>query len=88
MRVLGVGSSAMAQFSKDDEGKDVVVGDEKVGMIQEVEGSMAHVNPDAGVSDRIRASLDWGDGHQDTYPLKDEMVDTITDDEVRLRDQM
>ncbi len=88
MRVLVIGSSAMAQFSKDDEGKDVVMGDEKVGMIQEVEGSMAHVNPDAGVSDRIRASLDWGDGNQDTYPLQDEMVDTITDDEVRLRSQM
>jgi len=78
----------MAQFSEDDEGKSVVMGDEKVGMVQKVEGGMAHVNPDAGVSDRIKASLDWGEADEDTYPLREQMVDTITDDEVRLRTQM
>ena len=78
----------MAQFSEDDEGKPVVMGDEKVGMVQKVEGDTAHVDPDAGVTDRIKASLDWGEADGDTYPLHGEMVDTITDDEVRLRTQM
>jgi hypothetical protein len=78
----------MAQFSDSDEGKPVVMGDEKVGMIQEVRGDKAHVNPDAGITDKIKASLDWGDSDEDTYPLDGSRVDAITDDEVRLRSEM
>jgi hypothetical protein len=78
----------MAQFSEDDQGKSVVMGGEKVGMIQRVEGGKAYVDPDPNLTDRVKATLDWGDMDEDTYPLQDDMVDTITDDEVRLRSQM
>ena len=78
----------MAQFSDDDQGKDVVMGDEKVGMIQRVEGGTAFVDPDPGITDKIKSTLDWGDMDEDTYPLQADKVDTITDDEVRLRSQM
>ena len=78
----------MAQFSDDDQGKAVVMGDEKVGMIQRVEGGRAYVDPDPGITDKIKSTLDWGDMDEDTYPLSDDRVDTITDDEVRLRSQM
>lgn len=78
----------MAQFSEDDQGKAVVMGDEKVGMIQRVEGGRAYVDPDPGITDQVKATLDWGDMDEDTYPLQDDRVDTITDDEVRLRSQM
>jgi len=78
----------MAQFSDSDEGKPVVMGDEKVGMVQEVRGNTAHVNPDAGITDKIKASLDWGDSDEDTYPLDESRVDAITDDEVRLRSDL
>lgn len=78
----------MAQFSEDDQGKSVVMGDQKVGMIQRVEAGRAYVEPDPGVTDQVKATLDWGDTDEDTYPVQDDMVDTITDDEVRLRSQM
>lgn len=75
----------MARFSEDDEGKSVVMGDEKVGMVTSVEHGTAYVDPDPGITDRIKATLDWGDRDEDTYPLQEDAVDTITDDEVRLR---
>ena len=78
----------MAQFSDSDEGKSVMMGDEKVGMITQVEHGTAYVDPDAGITDRIKASLDWGDRDEDTYPLEESRVDSITDDEVRLRSNM
>ncbi|NHN60945.1 MULTISPECIES: PRC-barrel domain containing protein [Halorussus] len=78
----------MAQFSEDDEGKDVVMGDDKVGTVQEVRGDTAYVNPDAGITDKIKASLDWGDDDEDTYPLEADQVDAVTDDEVRLRSDL
>lgn len=79
---------AMAQFSDADEGKPVMMGDEKVGMITKVERGTAHVDPDAGITDKIKATLDWGDQDEDTYPLQEQAVDTITDDEVRLRSNL
>ncbi|WP_137286510.1 PRC-barrel domain containing protein [Halorussus salinisoli] len=78
----------MAQFSESDEGKPVVMGDEKVGMVSEVKGGTAHVDPDPGITDKIKATLDWGDHDEDTYPLQENRVDAITDDEVRLRSDL
>lgn len=78
----------MARFSDDDQGKAVVMGDEKVGMIERVEGGTAYVDPDPGITDKIKSTLDWGDMDEDSYPLSDDKVDTITDDEVRLRGRM
>lgn len=75
----------MPELSESDEGKAVVVGDEKVGLIQRVERGTAYVDPDPSITDRIKTTLDWGDSDEDTYPLREEQVDTVTDDEVRLR---
>jgi hypothetical protein len=78
----------MAQFSDSDEGKPVVMGEEKVGMVAAVEHGTAHVDPDPGLTDKIKAKLDWGDRDDDTYPLQEERVDAVTDDEVRLRSDL
>lgn len=75
-------------FTETDEGKPVVMGDEKVGMITRVEHGTAHVDPDPGITDKIKSTLDWGDRDEDTYPLQEERVETITDDEVRLESRM
>ncbi|WP_135824827.1 PRC-barrel domain containing protein [Halorussus ruber] len=75
----------MAQFSEDDEGKSVVVDGDEVGIVSEVEHGTAYVEPDPGITDKIKAKLDWGDRDEDTYPLQEQAVDTVTDDEIRLR---
>lgn len=73
-------------LTEDDEGKRVVTTDgEEIGMIAEVRAGQAYVDPDPGMFDAIKAKLNWGDADEDTYPLEEEHVAEVTDDEVRLR---
>ncbi|WP_135534193.1 PRC-barrel domain containing protein [Halostella pelagica] len=75
-----------SNITDDDEGKSVVNADgETVGMVTEVRGGTAHVDPDPGVTDKIKSKLGWGDTNEDTYPLQEANVDAVTDDEIRLR---
>lgn len=78
----------MAEFSEDDEGKSVVANGEEVGIVAEVEHGTAYVDPDPGITDKIKAKLDWGERDDDTYPLQEQAVDSITDDEIRLRSNL
>lgn len=76
---------AMTQLTEDDEGKRVVTMDgDEVGMIAEVSGGQAYVDPDPGLLDAIKAKLDWGDAAGDTYPLVEDDIEEVTDDEVRI----
>lgn len=73
-------------ITDDDEGKSVVNADgETVGMVTEVSGGTAHVDPDPGIADKIKSKLGWGDTTEDTYPLQEANVDAVTDDEIRLK---
>lgn len=74
-----------AQFTDDEEGKRVVNenGDE-IGVVESVEGDMAHVEPDPGMTDTIKSKLGWGDADEETYALEADHVEEITDDEIRL----
>ncbi|WP_266077530.1 PRC-barrel domain containing protein [Haladaptatus caseinilyticus] len=76
---------AATQITDDDEGKKVVDqnGDE-VGIVSDVQHGTAHVNPNPGLTDKLKSKLGWGDADEDTYPLQDEMVQSVTDDEIRL----
>jgi hypothetical protein len=70
----------------DDEGKGVVNADgDRVGLVKEVSGGTAHIDPDPGVTDKIKSKLGWGDMDEDTYPLQEANIDAVTDDEVRLK---
>ncbi|KDE59475.1 hypothetical protein EL22_21735 [Halostagnicola sp. A56] len=74
-----------AQFTDDDVGKSVVNenGDE-VGIVADVEHGTAHVKPDAGITDTIKAKLGWQDTDEEMFPLQEEAVARVSDDEVRL----
>lgn len=73
-------------FTDDDEGKRVVNSNgEEIGIVQSVEGGMVHVDPDPGMADSIKSKLGWGDSDEDTYALDEDNVESISDDEVRLR---
>lgn len=70
-----------------DEGKKVVnTRGENVGRVVEVEHGVAFVDPDPDIGDTIMSKLGWGDRHdEDTYRLKDEHIEAVTDDEIRVR---
>jgi hypothetical protein len=74
------------QFTDEDVGKSVVNGDgDEVGIISAVEHGTAYVDPDPGITTKITTALGWEDiDDEDGYPLQEEAVATVTDDEVRL----
>ncbi|EFW90284.1 hypothetical protein ZOD2009_19543 [Haladaptatus paucihalophilus DX253] len=75
----------VTEITDDDEGKKVVdeSGDE-VGIVADVQHGTAHVDPNPGVTDKVKSKLGWGDRDEDTYPLQEEMVSSVTDDEIRV----
>ncbi|WP_265111456.1 hypothetical protein [Halosolutus halophilus] len=77
------------QFTDDDIGKTVVnEHGEDVGIIADVEHGTAHVEPDPGITDTIKAKLGWGGTDEDTYPLQEEAIASVTTDKVHLESDM
>lgn len=77
------------EISPDDEGKDVVNAEgDPVGMVVEVSGETAYVDPDPGIAESIMAPLGWTDRSEDTYPLRSRSIAEITDEEIRLRSDL
>ncbi|WP_458188357.1 PRC-barrel domain containing protein [Haladaptatus sp. NG-WS-4] len=76
---------AVSEITDDDEGKKVVDqnGDE-VGIVSDVEHGTAYVEPDPGLTDKVKSKLGWGDRDEDTYPLQEEAISSVTDDQIRL----
>lgn len=79
------GTAERAHLTGEDEGKTVVdANGEAVGIIEEVRGGTAYLDPEPGIVDRIKARLGWGDADEEDYALKEENIGRVTDDEVEL----
>jgi len=77
--------SSRTTLNDSDEGKQVVnESGETIGTVVEVKGGAAHVDPDPGITDKVMSKLGWGDADKDTYALRSDSIDTITDDQIRL----
>ncbi|SDR27432.1 hypothetical protein [Natronobacterium texcoconense] len=74
----------MTTFSPDDVDKTVesAAGD-PLGAVVDVDDETAYVEPDPGVTDSLKATLDW-EGSGEAIPLADDAVRKITDDAIRL----
>lgn len=74
------------RITGDEVGDDVVDGDgNKVGTISAVRDETVYVDPDPGVVITRTEVLDLGQiDEEDGYPLEDEVIEDITDDEVHL----
>ena len=73
--------------TEDDQGKAVVDSSgQKIGMVSEVRSGTAYVNADPSLTDSIRSTLGWNDANEDDYTLDESRIETVTDDEIRLRD--
>ncbi len=81
---MTTGEAAMP--SEDDEGKTVVnaSGDE-IGMVTAVDDGQMYVDPHPSITDRIRTALGWsGHDDEDTYPVENDHIARIEEDEVVL----
>ena len=75
-----------ANITESDEGKNVVgSGGNDIGRVVEVSGGQAHVEPDPDISDTVMSKLGWGSRGEDSFPLDESDIGTVTDDEIRLR---
>jgi len=83
--------SAMARdLTDDDRNKDVVTSDgTRIGTVSDIREGQARVTPDTdsgGLTDTIKSMLGWDDSDED-QTLRNDDVDSVNDDEVRLRRQ-
>jgi hypothetical protein len=73
-------------ITESDEGKTVVdETGEDVGIVTEVQHDTAYVEPDPGLTDELKAKLGWGDVGEETFPLQETRIESVTEDEIRLR---
>ena len=74
------------EISEDDTGKEVVnAAGEEIGIVLEVEDGTAYVDPVEGLDGQLKSKLGWGESDVTTYPLRNDAIDAVTDDEIRLR---
>jgi hypothetical protein len=73
------------EITDSDEGKTVVSDNgDTIGVISDVRGGQAYVDPDPGVTDKIMSRMGWSDADEEDFALNASQVEEITDDEVRL----
>ena len=78
------------EFTEADEGASVFnADDEKIGIVAEIRDGTAYVEPEPSLTEELRAKLDWGSAEtdEDAYPLRDDWVEVVEDDEILLRNR-
>lgn len=56
----------------------------RIGIVASVENGTASVNPDANIVEEFGAKFGWDSVNQETYPLDEEQIETVADDEIIL----
>lgn len=78
----GTTGKAIQAFSDDHEGMDVVTkNDNRIGVVERVEGRTAYVDPNPSLLARIESALGWGDA-EDDYQLDASQVEAVDDDRI------
>ena len=77
---------ADTRFDEYDQGKEVLNADgDTIGVITEISGQTAYVDPEGGMTDKIMSKLGWSGGDDEDFRLRSSSVERITDDAVYLR---
>lgn len=78
----------MTEITTDERAKDVISGDgTEIGVVDEVEDGTAYVEPNREIPGELKSKLGWGADEQSTYPLREDAIDAITEEEIRLREE-
>ena len=71
-----------------DEGKRVIGPEgEVLGTVDKVDQGVAHVEADAGDYETVKRYLNWEDSENDDYTFQETAVESVSDDEIVLRDE-
>ncbi|MFC7228365.1 PRC-barrel domain containing protein [Salinirubellus salinus] len=76
------------KITADEQGKRVVNKDgETVGMVTNVDetAGKAYIDSDPNIAEKIMSRLGWDAMDADDYAIEQHQVDSITDDEIRLK---
>lgn len=77
-----------AELSDDDRGKTVVSGTERIGVVTDVRGGRAYVDPEwENVDEGLKETLDWSED-DDTHSIEESSFATVQNNEVRLRSDL
>ncbi|ELY52847.1 hypothetical protein [Natronococcus jeotgali] len=84
------GTEPIVRELEDDDAGKAVVDDagERIGIVTAVEGDTAYVDPEPGLTDRIKARLGWLERDDDDRSVRRSQVGEITDDELVLRREL
>ncbi len=75
----------MTTVSEQDEGKKVLnQNGDTIGMVSSVQGDRMFVNPEPGITDKIKSKLGWEGVSEDDYVVRENDIEAVTDDAVRL----
>ncbi|SFG55197.1 hypothetical protein SAMN04488063_2390 [Halopelagius inordinatus] len=73
-------------FTDDDEGKEVVdASGNTLGLVTEIDGETAYVDPDPSLTDTIKADIGWSDSDSDAYTVDASAVETKASEKLHLR---
>lgn len=75
-----------AEITTDERAKRVISEDgTELGIVDDVEDGTAYVDPDPEIPGELKSKLGWGGDERSTYPLRNDAIDMVTDDEIQLR---
>lgn len=78
----------MAEITENERAKRVIDGSgNQIGIVDDVSDGTAYVDPDRDIPDELKSKLGWGADERSTYPLRNDAIDAISDDEIRLREK-
>ncbi|SFG55844.1 hypothetical protein SAMN04488063_2412 [Halopelagius inordinatus] len=76
------------ELSKGDREKTVVSGNERIGVVTDVRGGRAYVDPEwDNVDEGLRETLDWTED-DDAHTVEESAFATAQNDELRLRSDL
>ncbi|WP_247003323.1 hypothetical protein [Halosolutus gelatinilyticus] len=78
------------EVSTEDGGKRVIDSNgTEIGVVLDVddEEGTAYVEPNQEVGGELKSRLGWGSDAQSEYPLRNDAIGEITDEEIRLREE-
>ncbi|WP_049969799.1 hypothetical protein [Haladaptatus cibarius] len=79
----------MASLSDEDEGKFLMDAEgEQLGIVSEVEGDTAFVDPDPNIAEAWLEVFGWSSADEDDLSVPADAIETVTDKEVRLREKI